>query len=145
MASVERFEDLNVWKNARKLANLIYDFSASGEFSRDFGLRDQMRRASVSVMSNIAEGFESRTNAMFIEYLGRAKASSGELRAQLYLAHDRKYIDAGQSVQARELAEICSRQIYSLSSYLESHPNSRHVSDEGVLYDVQHSTFQPSA
>jgi four helix bundle protein len=92
MATVERFEDLQVWQRAKALANLIYDFSSSGEFARDFGLRDQMRRAAISVMSNIAEGFESRTQVMFIEYLGRAKASAGELRAQLYLALDQKYI-----------------------------------------------------
>lgn len=105
MDSVTKFEDLRVWQNARKLANMIYDFSSVGEFAHDFGLRDQMRRAAVSVMSNIAEGFESRTQAMFIEYLGRAKASAGELRAQLYLALDRKYIDKNQMQNAHELRE----------------------------------------
>jgi four helix bundle protein len=136
MATVERFEDLHVWQNAKKLANLIYDFSSSGEFARDFGLRDQMRRAAVSVMSNIAEGFESRTQAMFVEYLGRAKASAGELRAQLYLAADRNYITATQMEQARELAQICSGQIVKLSRYLETQPNSRRVSEAGAVYDV---------
>lgn len=136
MSSVEKFEDLRVWQNAKKLANLIYDFSSTGEFARDFGLRDQMRRAAVSVMSNIAEGFESRTQAMFIEYLGRAKASSGELRAQLYLAADRKYINAEQMKQARELAEICSGQIVKLARYLESQPSSRRISEEESIYNV---------
>lgn len=136
MATVERFEDLDVWKRARVLANLIYDFSAAGEFARDFGLRDQMRRAAVSVMSNIAEGFESRTQAMFIEYLGRAKASAGELRAQLYLTLDRNYISPEQFGEASEMAEICSKQILKLSKYLESRPNSRRISEDGATYDV---------
>jgi four helix bundle protein len=96
-----------------------------------------MRRAAVSVMSNIAEGFESRTQAMFVEYLGRAKASAGELRAQLYLAMDRKYISDQEFQQSRELAETCSRQIVKLSEYLESRPNSRRVGEEGASYDVQ--------
>ena len=58
MATVERFEDLDVWQRARKLVNLIYDLSTTGSFARVYGLRDQMRRAAVSIMSNIAEGFE---------------------------------------------------------------------------------------
>lgn len=134
--SVKKFEDLRVWQNARKLANMIYDFSSVGEFARDFGLRDQMRRAAVSVMSNVAEGFESRTQAMFIEYLGRAKASAGELRAQLCLALDRNYIDESQMQKAHELAQICSGQLVKLSRYLESQPNSRRISEDGELYNV---------
>ena len=136
MASVDRFEDLDVWKRARTLANMIYDFSTSGEFVRDFGLRDQMRRAAVSIMSNISEGFESQTQATFIRYLSHAKASSGELRAQLYLALDRNYISAEQFEQAAEMAAICSRQITKLSQYLASRPNSRRISEEEITYDV---------
>lgn len=88
MATVKRFEDLDVWLRATQLTHLIYDLSETGSFGRDYGLRDQMRRAAVSIMSNIAEGFESRTQSLFIEYLGRAKSSSGELRSQLYIARD---------------------------------------------------------
>jgi four helix bundle protein len=76
MPTVERFEDLDVWQRARRLANLIYDRTDGEAFRRDFVLRDQIRRAAVSVMSNIAEGFESRTQRMFIEYLGRRIARS---------------------------------------------------------------------
>jgi four helix bundle protein len=136
MATVERFEDLDVWKRARELANLVYEFSNSGEFAHDFGLRDQLRRAAVSVMSNIAEGFESQTQATFIKYLGYAKASSGELRAQLYLALDRKYILPEQFKETSEIAVVCSKQITKLSQYLESQPNSRRVREEGTSYDV---------
>lgn len=92
MATAKRFEDLEVWQRAKELTNLIYKYSSENAFSRDFGLRDQMRRASVSILSNIAEGFESQTQSMFIQYLGRAKGSAGEVRAQLYIARDQGYL-----------------------------------------------------
>jgi len=76
MAAIKRFEDLEVWQFARKLTQNIYHLTNPGPLKRDFGLRDQIRRASVSVLSNIAEGFESETQATFITYLNRAKASS---------------------------------------------------------------------
>jgi four helix bundle protein len=85
MTTAKRFEDLEVWQKAKELTNLVYKYSSDGVFARDFGLRDQMRRAAVSIMSNIAEGFESQTQAMFIKYLAHAKGSAGELRAQLYM------------------------------------------------------------
>ena len=78
MGTIKRFEEIEAWQTARELTRLIYALSNEGTFSRDFGLRDQMRRAAVSIMSNIAEGFESRTQALFIEFLGRAKGSSGD-------------------------------------------------------------------
>lgn len=136
MATAERFEDLDVWQRSRKLANLVYDMTDGELFKRDFVLRDQIRRAAVSVMSNIAEGFESKTQAMFIEYLGRAKALAGELRAQLYLALDRKYVDDSEFKGASSEAQICSRQIVSLIRYLESKPNARRIREEGAFYDV---------
>ncbi len=105
MATVERSEDLEVWRNARKLANLVYDLTDKGAFSRDFGLQDQICRAAVSVMSNSAEGFESRTQALFIDFLGRAKGSAGEVRAHLYLALDRNYITQHDFENATSLAE----------------------------------------
>ena len=136
MATAKRFEDLDVWQRSRILANQIYDMTDGGLFKRDFVLRDQIRRAAVSVMSNIAEGFESKTQVMFIEYLDRAKASAGELRAQLYLALDRNYIDEVLFEKATSEAQICSRQIVGLSRYLESKPNARRVREEGASYDV---------
>jgi four helix bundle protein len=136
MSSVERFEDLQVWQRARELANLVYDLSATEVFARDFGLKDQMRRAAISIMSNIAEGFESRTQLLFIEFLGRAKGSAGELRAQLYLARDREYLRQEDFTRALVLADGCSRQIYRLMAYLEAHPEKRRlkeVREEWVL------------
>lgn len=136
MSTAKRFEELEVWQRAKDLTNLIYEISSSGTFARDFGLRDQMRRAAVSIMSNIAEGFESQTQALFIQYLNRAKGSSGELRAQLYIAQE--YITTSEFQSVFSLAELCSKQLASLIRYLESQPNARRVREDGVHYDVQH-------
>ena len=89
---VERFEDLIAWQKARVLTRDVYKVTASGEFSRDYGLKDQIRRAAVSIMSNIAEGFERGRPSEFHQFLSVAKASCAELRAQLYVALDAGYI-----------------------------------------------------
>ena len=134
MPTISRFEEIEAWKTARELTNLIYEFSSQGDFSRDFGLRDQIRRASVSVMSNIAEGFESQTQAQFIRYLGIAKASAGEVRSQLYIALDQSYIANGQFAQAFDLADKGLRQLVRFIAYLKSHPRPRGVREKGVDY-----------
>lgn len=85
---VERFEDLIAWQKVRLLTAEIYRVTSQGSFARDFGLRDQICRAAVSVMSNIAEGFERNRAAEFHQYLSIAKASCGEVRSQLYVAFD---------------------------------------------------------
>jgi len=136
MTTITRFEEIEAWQTARQLANLVYDLSEQGQFARDFGLKDQMRRAGVSVMSNIAEGFESRTRAMFLDFLGRAKGSAGEVRAQAYIALDRGYISQVQFEQLFDLAEKCSRQLSRFVSYLESQPNSLRVREDSVEYHV---------
>ena len=137
MTTAKRFEDLEVWQRAKDLTNLIYKHSTDGMFSRDFGLRDQMRRAAVSIMSNIAEGFESQTQAMFIKYLAYAKGSAGELRAQLYIARDLGYINDEEFNETFSLAEICSKQLARFIQYLESQPNARRIREEGVTYNVE--------
>lgn len=86
------FEDLEVWKLSRVLTNRIYSASNDGRFSKDYDLKSQIRRAAVSVMSNIAEGYERGGNQEFIQFLSIAKASSGEVRSQLYVAGDQMYI-----------------------------------------------------
>lgn len=141
MTTANRFEDLEVWQKAKDLTNSIYRLSSSGAFARDFGLRDQMRRAVVSIMSNIAEGFESQTQVLFIQFPGRAKGSPGEIRAQLYIALEQEYITTADFQFAFSLAELCSKKLASLIRYLESQPNARRVREDGVHYDIQHSTF----
>ena len=122
MSTIHRFEEIEAWQTARQLTKIVYDLTSAGSFSHDFGLRDQMRRASVSIMSNIAEGFESRTSGLFLEFLGRAKGSAGELRAQFYVAHDAAYLNQDQFHSLRALCEKCSGQISGFASYLESLP-----------------------
>ena len=92
MATVRRFEDLIAWQKARQLVKEIYQLTAERAFNRDFGLRDQLRRASVSIMSNIAEGFDRGGRAEFHQFLVIAKASCAEVRSQLYVAKDAGYI-----------------------------------------------------
>jgi four helix bundle protein len=122
MGTAKRFEDLEIWKRARELTNRTYELSGRGEFRRDYGLRDQMRRAAVSVMSNIAEGFEGRTPAIFIEYLGHARGSAGELRSQTYIASDRKYMGEEDFLSMLEQTHTICKQTTRLIQYLESKP-----------------------
>ena len=94
MATITRFEEIEAWKIARELTRDIYRITSSGAFAKDFGLCDQIRRAAVSIMSNIAEGFERDGNKEFCNFLSIAKASSGEVKSQLYIALDQNYISA---------------------------------------------------
>ena len=96
MAKIEKFEDIASWSSAREATKLVYSISSEGAFSRDFGPRDQIRRSAVSIMSNIAEGFERGGNKEFLNFLSIAKGSCGEARAQLYVALDQGYISAEQ-------------------------------------------------
>ena len=96
MASVERFEDIEAWKRARQLTKAVCQVTAGGEFARDFTLRDQIRSAVVSILSNIAEGFERGGDEEFRQLLSVAKGSAGEVRAQLYVALDAALIDQQQ-------------------------------------------------
>ena len=92
MATFQKFEDIEAWQRARELTREIYTASNENPFSKDFGLRDQVRKTSVSIMSNIAEGFERDGTKEFIQFLSVAKGSSGELRSQLYVALDQGYL-----------------------------------------------------
>jgi four helix bundle protein len=115
---------------------MIYALTDQGNFAKDFGLKNQIQRASVSIMSNIAEGFESRTQAQFLDFLGHAKASAGEVRCQLYIAKDLSYLNQEQFQQVFDLADKVSRQIYRFMSYLETHPQSRRTREESSEYEV---------
>lgn len=127
MGTIRRFEEIQAWQTARELTRQVYALSNQGGLARDFGLRDQMRRAAVSIMSNIAEGFESQTQGLFNAYLGRAKASAGELRAQLYVAWDAGYLEEAQFDELFDLAQKCGAQLARFIAYLETQPNTRRV------------------
>ena len=89
---IERFEDFIAWQKARKLTREVYKITSLGRFAKDFGLKDQIRRAAISIMSNIAEGFERGRATEFHQFLSIAKASCAELRSQLYVAFDAEYL-----------------------------------------------------
>src|SRR5437870_4643918 len=91
--NIQRFEDLIAWQKARRLTAEIYRASGQGRFANDWGLRNQIQRAAVSAMSNIAEGFERRRPSEFHQFLSVAKGSCAELRSQLYVALDVMYLD----------------------------------------------------
>jgi len=97
VAKFSSFEDIISWQKARELNKEIYHITNNeNKFSKDFGLRDQIRRSSISISSNIAEGFERETTKEFVRFLYIVKASAGEFRSQLYLAFDLKYINDNQ-------------------------------------------------
>ncbi len=118
MALIEKFEDLEVWQLAKNVANQIYDITSVGKFSQDYVLRDQIRRAVVSIFSNIAEGFERNGNKEFVQFLSIAKASCGEVRAQLIFAKEREYI-SGEQFESVITNLLClSSQIAGFIKYL---------------------------
>lgn len=119
MSTFRRFEDIEAWQLARALTNQIYDVTSEPSFDRDCGLRDQIRRASISIVSNIAEGFERDGDREFIQFLFVAKGSCGEVRAQLYLAHDRKYLSDDQFKMLYAKSVELSRVIAGLIRYLQ--------------------------
>ena len=117
---IKYYEDLEVWKEARRLTNRVYQATQDTKFSKDFGLRDQIQRAAVSVMSNIAEGFERGGNQEFIQFLYIAKGSCGEVRSQLYVALDRGYVAQDQFNELFKSFKKLSVMISNLIDYLRS-------------------------
>ncbi len=111
---VRRFEDLLVWQMGIELVKRIYVLTMSGKLNRDSGLRDQVRRASVSILTNIAEGFERRSRKEYLNYLNIAKGSAGEVRSLLRVAFEIGYIDGGAH---EELNDASAK----LSAYLFNH------------------------
>ena len=120
MSTFQKFEDIEAWQKARTLSNEVYRISNDGSFSRDFGLRDQMRRASVSIMSNIAEGFERSGTGELIQFLSIAKGSAGEVKSQLYVARDQAYIDQETFDKLFNSACEISKMINGLMNYIRS-------------------------
>ena len=116
--TINSFEDLHVWQRARELVNLIYKITRNKKFSEDKGLVDQIRRASVSILSNISEGFERGSNVEFIQFLYIAKASCGEVRCQIIIAYDQGYINEKELTKIKELALKVSGMIGNLINYL---------------------------
>ncbi len=119
MAKIRKFEELPIWKKAIVLTRRIYDITADGKFAKDYGLRDQIRRAVISISSNIVEGFEKSNNNEFIRYLRIAKGSVGEVRNQLYIALAVEYLPKERFEALNKEFIDLAKQIGSFISYLE--------------------------
>ena len=118
MATFKRFEDIDAWKKARELTREVYRVSSAGPFAKDFGLQGQIRRASVSIMANIAEGFERGGKKEFVQFLSIAKGSAGEVRSHLYVAADQSYIEKEDVKKLGEIVKDISRVISGLMTCL---------------------------
>ena len=119
MGKIERFEDIAAWKKARELTKAIYEVTAQGRIAHDFSLRDQLRRASTSIMANIAEGFERDGNKEFRQFLATAKGSVGEVKALLYVALDAGLATSEQVNRLMALSEETSRILAGFLRYLK--------------------------
>jgi len=117
---IERFEDLECWKKSRKLIKEIYSLTKGTAFKSDFGLRDQIQRASVSILSNIAEGFGDNSSKGFMRFLNYAIRSAVEVQAQLYVALDQQYITEKEFNSCYQLSMECQRMCKGLIKYLKS-------------------------
>ena len=115
---IKKFEELPIWKLSLVITKQIYDLTATNKFSRDFGLRDQIRRAVVSVSSNIVEGFEKNNNNEFVRFLKISKGSVGEVRNQLYIALTISYISSEEFKKLNAELEELGGQIGGFISYL---------------------------
>ena len=118
MATFQRFDEIEAWQKARELTREVYTISSRGLFSKDFGLRDQIRRASISIMANIAEGFERDGTQEFVQFLAVAKGSAAEVVSHLYVAMDQGYITPAQFERLAALATEVGRMIAALMNYL---------------------------
>ncbi|MDI6732885.1 MAG: four helix bundle protein [Planctomycetota bacterium] len=116
--TVKQFEDLEVWQKGMELVDMVYDSTIKGAFSRDRALTEQIRRAVISIPSNIAEGFERGSNTEFIQFLFIAKGSSGEVRTQLRIALNRKYVDKPEFESALKVVTEISSMLKGLINYL---------------------------
>ncbi|MEX1276146.1 MAG: four helix bundle protein [Bacteroidota bacterium] len=128
MGTFRSFEEIDAWQRARVLTKRVYEISRTGEFARDFALRNQIRRASVSIMSNIAEGFERGGTKEFIQFLSTAKGSAAEVRSQLFVALDQNYITKETFRELSDTSSEISRMLSGLMTYL------RRTDLKGVKY-----------
>lgn len=118
MATVRRFEDIVAWQRAREITQRVYQITQNDGFAKDFGLRDQIRRASVSIMANIAEGFARRTDKDFAYFLNIARSSTAETQSHLYVALDQEYIVESDFEELYSGLEEISKMIFAFAKHL---------------------------
>lgn len=125
MATIENFEDLEVWQISMDLCTEVYRITNSQLCSKDFGLKDQIRRAAVSVPSNISEGYERNGKNQFLYFLSIAKGSCGEVRTQLQIAYELNYLYKDEFVVLKQKCESTSRQLSGFMKYLNSYKGNK--------------------
>ncbi len=125
MSDIKTFEDLECWQFGRELAKLVYTRTSVAVDAKDFSFADQMRRAAISVMNNIAEGFERDTNVDVVRFLFMAKASAGEVRSMAYAGLDLGYFTPEQFEEIRQLSIRCSKTTWGLIKSLQGKSNWR--------------------
>ena len=118
MATIKRFEDLEIWQLAREVENKVYEETQKGNLAKDYKLRDQMNNATGSIMDNIAEGFGRSSRLEFIQFLSVSNGSGNELQSQLYRCMDRKYFDQKKFEELYKLADKLCRKIFAFIEYL---------------------------
>jgi four helix bundle protein len=131
MPTAQHFENLTVWQEARRLVGAIFSASKTRTFDQDFDLRDQIRRAAIATMFNIAEGFERRSRQEFVQCLNIAKRSNGQLRSQLYVAWGKRYIAENEFETLRQSIAILSKKISAFIRYLENCADNARVKKPG--------------
>ncbi len=119
MGKIQKFEDILAWQKARELTREVYARSTTGAFAKDFGLKDQIQRASVSIMGNVAEGFDRGGDKEFIQFLSVSKGSCGEVKSHLYVALDQQYINPTQFNQIYNSADEAGRLLAGFMAYLK--------------------------
>jgi len=119
MSSIVKFEDIVAWQKARELTREIYAHAKVGRFAEDFGLRDQIQRGSVSIMGNVAEGFDRGGDKEFIQFLSVSKGSCGEVKSHLYVALDQQYVAPPQFAQPYDRADEVGRLLSGFMAYLK--------------------------
>ncbi len=119
MGKIQKFEDILAWQKARELTREVYAHSKTGAFAKDFGLRDQIQRASVSIMGNVAEGYDRGGDKEFIQFLSVSKGSCGEVKSHLYVALDQQYINPTQFYQLYNSADEVGRLLAGFMAYLK--------------------------
>jgi four helix bundle protein len=122
---IERFEDIEAWQLARELTRKVYCLTKNAEFAKDFGLKKQIQDAAGSSMHNIAEGFDSETNAEFIRFLRYSKRSCSEVQSELYIALDEKYISAEEFKDVYEQAQRTRAAVRGFINYLKKYEKSK--------------------
>lgn len=120
MAKFSKFEEIQAWQKAKDLTLLIYKITAEEKFAKDFGLKDQIRRASVSIMANIAEGHGRRTNVEFANFLNIARGSAAEVQSHLYIALELNYINRKEFDELYQTLTEISRMTLALAQYLRT-------------------------